>query len=65
MEGWMIVWVGASNRSLRAGGGGGGQVAMVGGAPVKIPIDWLINLEEKREGRKISSELCFFFILQT
>lgn len=42
MEGWMTVWEGASNRS-QGEGGGGGQVAMAGGAPRKIPIDWLIN----------------------
>lgn len=33
------------------GGGGGGQAAQVGGAPLVIPIDWLINLGG-RGGRK-------------
>lgn len=46
MEGWMAGWtmerVGVSRRPLGEGGGGG-QVATVGGAPLKIPIDWLIN----------------------
>lgn len=30
--------------SVEEGGGGGGQAAQVGGAPLVIPIDWLINL---------------------
>lgn len=36
------------------GGGGGGQAAQVGGAPLVIPIDWLINLGVR--GRRGSGE---------
>lgn len=40
----MTESVGASRRLLGEGAGGGGQAVTVGGAPLKIPIDWLINL---------------------
>lgn len=43
MEGWMTEWVGAIKRSQGEGVGGGGNAATVGGAPLKIPIEWLIN----------------------
>lgn len=49
LGGWMMVWVEASNRVQLEGGGG--RVAMAGGAPVEIPIDWLINLEKETQIR--------------
>lgn len=40
--------------SVEEGGGegGGGQAAQVGGAPLVIPIDWLINLGARGRGDK-------------
>lgn len=51
MEGWTTEWVGARKRPLGEGGRGGRQVAKVGGALLKIPIDWLINLKENTSGK--------------
>ncbi|KAK5911151.1 hypothetical protein CgunFtcFv8_005352 [Champsocephalus gunnari] len=45
MEVWMTEFVGARKR-LRGEGGGGGQASKAVGAPLKIPIDWPINLLE-------------------
>lgn len=42
MEGWMTEWAGA-REGPQMEGGEGGQAAKLGGAPRKIPIDWLIN----------------------
>lgn len=41
-EGWMEGW----KRPRGKGGGGAGRAAKVDGAPLKIPIDWLISLEQ-------------------
>lgn len=43
MVGWMSEWVGVKYRP-DAGEGGEGQAVQLGGAPLIIPIDWLINL---------------------
>ena len=44
MEGWMMERAGVKKRP-EGEGGGGGQAAKVGGAPLRIPIEWLINLD--------------------
>lgn len=37
-QGWMEGW-----KRREVEGGGAGRTAQVGGAPLKIPIDWLIS----------------------
>lgn len=37
-QGWMEGW-----KRREEGRGGAGRAAQVGGAPLKIPIDWLIS----------------------
>lgn len=44
MEGCATERAGTRERLQGEGGGdGGGQATKVGGAPLRIPIDWLIN----------------------